>query len=231
MAEERGDVRLPDVDSVRSIAKLARQRTTMSEYAPVTAPKVVVSELPAAATRRCRLPSGRLRSIVSHRFFERAVLAVISANCVSLALRDSTASACGYSLDPSVDRALFGLDVAFTTIFNLEMVLKLAAFGVLRGADAYLRSGWNVIDGTVTIIALLGLLPGLCVSLSGLSALRAVRILRALRSFPQLRALAASVKALIASTPKLVHVGSLVIFFLMAFGVLGVQVCGRADEA
>jgi len=48
---------------------------------------------------------------------------------------------------------LGGLDLIFTCLFTVELLLKLGAFGVYSGKHAYLRSGWNVLDFFVVLIS------------------------------------------------------------------------------
>ena len=104
------------------------------------------------------------RSLIRKRWFDRSVDMCILINCFLLALRDPTAeSECAYADDQSLDRALFVFDVAFTSVFMSELLLKLLVHGILQHPGAYLRDGWNVIDGFVAVTSLLGLLPGLSI--------------------------------------------------------------------
>ena len=183
---------------------------------------------PSIASTRSRTPSApsprptnpllaalrRMASrVVSLRGFDVAIDVAITLSAVmQAAFRQPTAwwtagyDACSYSPDPLTNAVLAGFDVGFTSLFCIELALKLLSHGV-RG---YLRDGWNWIDGIVTLLALLALLPApLCDNLAGLSALRAVRLLRAMRGVPQFRAMGATVQAFLDATPKLGHVGLL----------------------
>ena len=44
-------------------------------------------------------------------------------------------------------------NIAFTSIFIMEGVLKIIAYGLYSHQNAYLRSGWNIIDGVVVLSA------------------------------------------------------------------------------
>ncbi|CAE8631108.1 unnamed protein product [Polarella glacialis] len=68
------------------------------------------------------------------------------------------------------------LDVIFSIIFIIEMALKVLAYPVLWGENAYLRSGWNVLDGTVVLVSILGF-----IAFEGAGTLKTLRIIRALR--------------------------------------------------
>ena len=81
------------------------------------------------------------------------------------------------------------LNYIFTFIFLFEMIMKLLAFGLLAGSEAYLRSGWNILDGFIVVISCLDLI--LTWSLGeGNSSLGFLRSLRAIRMFRPLRFIA-----------------------------------------
>ncbi|KOO26444.1 voltage-gated ion channel superfamily [Chrysochromulina tobinii] len=163
------------------------------------------------------------RSLLLQPWFDGFIYATICVNLFCVAFRDPLAATCEYTNDPGSNTTLRVLDIIFTTIYISEMLLKLLLFGLWQHPGAYLRDGWNWIDGFVSIVSLLGLLPVLCISVSGLSALRAARLLRAMKSVPSFGATRAIVQALIDATPKLVHVGSLLLFVFLCFAILGVQ--------
>ena len=163
------------------------------------------------------------RSLLLQPWFDGFIYVTICVNLFCVAFRDPLAATCEYTNYPGSNTTLRVLDIIFTTIYISEMLLKLLLFGLWQHPGAYLREGWNWIDGFVSIVSLLGLLPVLCISLSGLSALRAARLLRAMKSVPSFGATRAIVQALIDATPKLVHVGSLLLFVFLCFAILGVQ--------
>lgn len=173
-----------------------------------------------APTNRLRLAA---RSIVLRRWFDPVVNGCIVANSVSLALRDPMADSCRYSSDDTTHAVLIALDYTFTSIFALELLLKLAVRGAALHKGAYLRDPWNWLDFLVVVFSVLGLMPSLCALFSGLSALRALRLLRTLRSIEQLAQMKATVQALLNAGPKLIHVGTLAFFVFLVFGILGVQ--------
>jgi len=71
------------------------------------------------------------------------------------------------------------MDKVFAYIFIAEMTVKLVALGLAWGPDAYLRSGWNWLDGIVVMVSL--------VDIAGLEGPGFLRVLRILRTFRPLR--------------------------------------------
>lgn len=79
----------------------------------------------------------------------------------------------------------------FTAIFALEMVIKIIAMGLIVGRNTYLRSGWNIMDGLLVIIAITDIVIMHFRSLTSndelnmgsptISMLKIFRLLRALR--------------------------------------------------
>lgn len=60
--------------------------------------------------------------------------------------------------DSDGDSTLYALEVMFTIIFTIEVVVKVAAFGFVQHTNAYLRSAYNVVDFFVVVSSLLNLL-------------------------------------------------------------------------
>lgn len=155
------------IDVLRAVPNAAHAEplaacTVAHDTCVATAPKVVVpsprpsvdipKDSPAEGPRQrvgnlTALP-GR---IVGSRRFERAIDWSIACNSISIAFRDPMVgqTSCGYAMEPVVNSALLGLDVGFTSIFCIELLLKMLA----HGWRDYMRDGWNRIDGLVTVIA------------------------------------------------------------------------------
>jgi hypothetical protein len=80
-------------------------------------------------------------------WFDNVVVAAILLNCLVLALYDPLDAAnSGWQNQLGIQT-----EWAFTTIFTLEMLIKLVAIGAV-GPRSYLSDGWNWIDGCVVII-------------------------------------------------------------------------------
>ncbi|WP_417516958.1 ion transporter [Minwuia sp.] len=143
----------------------------------------------------------KVKALVEHKTFERAILAVICLNAVTLGLEtSSTAMAAAGPLILMLDRAALA-------IFVIEIALKLLAYG--RG---FFRSGWNVFDFAIVAVALLP-------SEGGLSVLRALRILRALRLISGVESMRKVVHGLLKAIPGM---GSIIALLALVFYICAV---------
>jgi hypothetical protein len=76
-------------------------------------------------------------AVVTNKYFELFILALILANCVTLAM---------WSRQPGFDETELGValsytDYVFAAIFSLELLLKVVAMGLVWKPGTYLRNG------------------------------------------------------------------------------------------
>lgn len=110
---------------------------------------------------------------------EQVTLAVVLINIFIIFLQE-----CGLE-----NAILAGLDILCTIIFLIEMVLKQH----YKGFRNYWSNGWDILDGSITLISLPSLLvyfvpiiPSLKILVT-LRALRVFKVFRTVRHFPHLR--------------------------------------------
>ena len=108
-------------------------------------------------------------------------------------------------------------EIFFTVFFTLECVIKVVAMGFILDDGAYLRDGWNWLDFTVVITALIQNLPQVS-NVSSLRTFRLFRPLRSLSSFPSMRRL---VNTLFLSFQQLSNILILEMFFILTFALFG----------
>ena len=103
---------------------------------------------------RDQSPRKEAIAIMNDKNFNNLIFVSIIVNCLLMAaLYDP--------LDETKNAELSdGTDVFFTFLFMFEMFVKIVALGLLFGEEAYLRNGWNILDGIVVIISIR--LPRLC---------------------------------------------------------------------
>ena len=107
----------------------------------------------------------------------------------------------------------------FTTMFTLEALIKITAFGFIWGKNTYLRDPWNWLDFTVVVTSLLSILPGV----SNLSMIRTFRLFRPLRSFTSLPQMKSIISTMLASMAKLGEIMIVAAIFFYIFSVLGLS--------
>lgn len=156
--------------------------------------------------------------VVSNVWFDRGILLLIFISSVTLAIDNPL-------LDPNGTTAIaIGIiDIILTTLFAVEMVLKIVALGFFMHEGAYLRSGWNILDFCIVIISIAALALDGNSALSSLRALRALRALRPLRVVSRRPGLRLVVNALIASMKSIANVVLVCAMFFLIFGILTVN--------
>jgi len=116
------------------------------------------------------------------------------------------------------------LDMVFTLIFLVEMLLKMVADGFVLHPKAYLRNPWNWIDCTVVVISMVSTFASNSDSnLKSFKALRSVRALRPLRVIQRNPSLKVVVLCLISSIPAMTSIGLVVLLWFSMFAMFGVQ--------
>ena len=168
-------------------------------------------------------PSNRLRKIcfriADDKRFEWVVLMCII--CSSLIMVFETPE--------NMERASFSrnmdiMDYIFTAVFTLEMLMKWIALGVYnRDAHCYLKNPWNILDGVIVVISLIGLGIQAAIDVGWVRALRTLRILRPLRLLGRVKGLKVVVNALISSLPGLGYVLLLSAIVWLIFAIAGMS--------
>ena len=150
-----------------------------------------------------------VRTVINSPYTELATGIVILANCVTLALDEP-----GNDIDN-----LSKFEVAFTLIFAVEMMLKMASQGLIVSKNAYLRSWWNVVDFSIVVMNIVSFF----IFDANVSAFRVLRVFKALLVIDRMPGLKLMILATIHSLKNLASLGLLLIFILVINGIWGVQ--------
>jgi len=118
-----------------------------------------------------------------HQLFSKLIFTVILFNCITLAMERPSIQA--QSLER---RFLTTSNLLFTFIFTVEMVIKVIAFGLIIGSDAYLKNGWNRIDFFLVVMSIVDIIITL-VAENDVKILSLLKIMRLLRTLRPLRAI------------------------------------------
>jgi len=142
----------------------------------------------------------RLQSILESQWFTATIMGLIIVNAITLSLETSA------TVMSVAGPALRAFDMLVLAVFTVELLAKLSVYRL-----AFFRSGWNIFDLAVVMIALVPASGPLAV----LRALRVLRVLRLISLLPQMRRV---VEALIHSLPGMASIAMLmgVVFFVGA---------------
>ncbi|XP_007456198.1 PREDICTED: voltage-dependent L-type calcium channel subunit alpha-1S [Lipotes vexillifer] len=171
-------------------------------------------------------------SIVEWKPFETIILLTIFANCVALAaylpMPEDDSSALNLGLEK--------LELLFLIVFSIEAAMKIIAYGLLFHQDAYLRSGWNVLDfiivflGVFTVILeQVNVIQSNTAPMSSkgagldVKALRAFRVLRPLRLVSGVPSLQVVLNSVFKAMQPLFRIALLVLFMAIIYAIIGLE--------
>uniref|UniRef100_A0A8C4LLJ7 Voltage-dependent T-type calcium channel subunit alpha n=1 Tax=Equus asinus asinus TaxID=83772 RepID=A0A8C4LLJ7_EQUAS len=154
----------------------------------------------------------KLRGIVDSKYFSRGIMMAILVNTVSMGIEH-------HEQPEELTNILEICNVVFTSMFALEMLLKLAAFGLFD----YLRNPYNIFDSIIVIISIweiVGQADG------GLSVLRTFRLLRVLKLVRFMPALRRQLVVLMKTMDNVATFCMLLMLFIFIFSILGMHIFG-----
>ncbi|XP_036159074.1 voltage-dependent T-type calcium channel subunit alpha-1H isoform X1 [Myotis myotis] len=156
--------------------------------------------------------SGKLRRIVDSKYFNRGIMMAILTNTLSMGIE--------YHEQPDeLTNALEISNIVFTSMFALEMLLKLLACGPL----GYIQNPYNIFDGVIVVISvweIIGQADG------GLSVLRTFRLLRVLKLVRFMPALRRQLVVLMKTMDNVATFCMLLMLFIFIFSILGMHLFG-----
>ncbi|XP_072856230.2 voltage-dependent T-type calcium channel subunit alpha-1I isoform X2 [Pogona vitticeps] len=154
----------------------------------------------------------KLRGIVESKYFNRGIMIAILVNTISMGIEH-------HEQPEELTNILEICNVVFTSMFALEMILKLAAFGLFD----YLRNPYNIFDSIIVIISIweiVGQADG------GLSVLRTFRLLRVLKLVRFMPALRRQLVVLMKTMDNVATFCMLLMLFIFIFSILGMHIFG-----
>ncbi|KAG7240047.1 hypothetical protein INR49_028050, partial [Caranx melampygus] len=151
--------------------------------------------------------------------FEYSIMIMIAVNTVVLMMKF-------HGAPDFYEVMLKNLNIVFTTLFSLECILKIIAFGPLN----YLKDAWNVFDfvtvlGSITDILVTEINDRL-LNLSFLRLFRAARLIKLLRQGYTIRIL---LWTFVQSFKALPYVCLLIAMLFFIYAIIGMQVFGNID--
>jgi hypothetical protein len=154
-------------------------------------------------------------AIVGHQHFEGFIIALILVSTILLIFENPLH-------DPNGTKAkvLYACDIVMTTLFSLEMVLKVMVLGFLfNGKNSYLLDSWCQLDFLIVIISIINLSMS-DADLAFLKILRLVRVLRPLRMVSRNPGLRIAVMSILYALPPIKNVLVVSLLFVLLFAIL-----------
>ncbi|XP_001368057.3 voltage-dependent L-type calcium channel subunit alpha-1S isoform X1 [Monodelphis domestica] len=171
-------------------------------------------------------------SIVEWKPFETIILLTIFVNCVALAVYLPMPEDDNNSLNLGLEK----LEYFFLIVFSIEAAMKIIAYGFLFHQDAYLRSGWNILDFIIVFLGVstvileeINLIQSNSTPMSSkgagldVKALRAFRVLRPLRLVSGVPSLQVVLNSIIKAMIPLFHIALLVLFMVIIYAIIGLE--------
>ncbi|XP_041033556.1 voltage-dependent T-type calcium channel subunit alpha-1I [Carcharodon carcharias] len=155
---------------------------------------------------------GKLTSIVESKYFNRGIMMAILINTISMGIEH-------HEQPEELTNVLEISNIVFTSMFALEMILKLTAFGFF----SYLRNPYNIFDGIIVIISVCEIVGQ---SDGGLSVLRTFRLLRVLKLVRFMPALRRQLVVLMKTMDNVATFCMLLMLFIFIFSILGMHIFG-----
>uniref|UniRef100_A0A671K9D1 Voltage-dependent T-type calcium channel subunit alpha n=1 Tax=Sinocyclocheilus anshuiensis TaxID=1608454 RepID=A0A671K9D1_9TELE len=159
-----------------------------------------------------RLVCDTFRKIVDSKYFGQGIMIAILINTLSMGIE--------YHEQPDeLTNALEISNIVFTSLFALEMLLKLLVYGPF----GYIKNPYNIFDGIIVVISvweIVGQQGG------GLSVLRTFRLMRVLKLVRFMPALQRQLVVLMKTMDNVATFCMLLMLFIFIFSILGMHLFG-----
>jgi hypothetical protein len=188
-----------------------------------------------AACKRFQIRHAELegkKSLIKVNFDNIILLCIILSTCCMIANTPLS--------DPKnwSTKLILEADRVFAFIFILEMVVKLIAQGLIHGPNAYLKSGWNWLDGIVVMVSIVDIALADQAQMGFLRVLRVLRTFRPLRMISRNEGLKGVINTLLKSMQDLIILVSVALLFMLIFALIGLMYlrgqmyqCSPGDDA
>ncbi|KAH9628916.1 hypothetical protein HF086_006285 [Spodoptera exigua] len=156
--------------------------------------------------------------IQKNSWFKNLILLCILASSLMLAMEDPV----GSKDSEQQTEILRKIDYFFTTVFTVELLLKVITYGFILHKDAFCRSAFNLLDLLVVIVSLISL-DGSKNTVSFIKILRVFRVLRPLRAINRAKGLKHVVQCVIVAIKTIGNILLVTNLLQFMFAVMGVQ--------
>ncbi|XP_056319530.1 calcium channel, voltage-dependent, L type, alpha 1S subunit, b [Danio aesculapii] len=182
--------------------------------------KETVVPMPEASSFFIFGPQNKFRKlchrIINHTTFTNIILLFILLSSISLAAEDP--------IDPHSfrNKVLAYADIVFTTVFTIEIVLKMTVYGAFLHPGSFCRNSFNILDLIVVAVSLLSM--GMESStISVVKILRVLRVLRPLRAINRAKGLKHVVQCMFVAIKTIGNIVLVTMLLDFMFSCIGVQ--------
>jgi len=166
--------------------------------------------------------------LCNHAYFGNVVLLCIMVSSAMLAAEDPLNS------NSERNKILNYFDYFFTTIFTIECLFKIVAYGFILHTGSFCRSGFNLLDLLVVAVSLISFVFSMMKesgietlrnsgAISVVKILRVLRVLRPLRAINRAKGLKHVVQCVIVAVKTIGNIVLVTVLLLFMFAVIGVQ--------
>ncbi|XP_071444004.1 voltage-dependent T-type calcium channel subunit alpha-1G [Hetaerina americana] len=190
----------------KQMAKKRRRRNQPSYHANYSKPRLLV------------------HSVVTSKYFDLAIAAVIGLNVVTMAMEF-------YMMPKALTYALKIFNYFFTAVFILESVMKLVALGF----RLYFKDRWNQLDVGIVILSIVGIVLEeleskiIPINPTIIRVMRVLRIARVLKLLKMAKGIRALLDTVMQALPQVGNLGLLFFLLFFIFAALGVELFGRLE--
>ncbi|GMT23860.1 hypothetical protein PFISCL1PPCAC_15157, partial [Pristionchus fissidentatus] len=154
--------------------------------------------------------------IINHSHFTNAVLVCILVSSAMLAAEDPLNS------ESDRNQVLNYFDYFFTSVFTVEISLKVVVYGLILHNGAFCRNAFNLLDILVVAVSLVSFLLK-SNAISVVKILRVLRVLRPLRAINRAKGLKHVVQCVIVAVKTIGNIMLVTFMLQFMFAIIGVQ--------
>ncbi|XP_077324135.1 voltage-dependent T-type calcium channel subunit alpha-1I-like, partial [Lithobates pipiens] len=164
-----------------------------------------------------------IHSVCTSHYLDIFITIIICLNVVTMSLEH-------YSQPKSLEVALKYCNYMFTTVFVLEAVLKLVAFGFRR----FFKDRWNQLDLAIVLLSVMGITleeieinAALPINPTIIRIMRVLRITRVLKLLKMATGMRALLDTVVQALPQVGNLGLLFMLLFFIYAALGVELFGK----
>nr|QFP39652.1 voltage-gated calcium channel subunit alpha 1-like protein [Tridacna squamosa] len=200
------------------------ERETVSTARPRRMSEIKITNkakpIPPASSLFIFSPTNKFRrichAIICHSYFGNIVLACILISSGMLAAEDPLNS------KSDRNRILNYFDYIFTSVFTIEIIVKIVAYGLIIHKGSFCRSFFNILDLIVVGVSLVSFVLD-NEAISVVKILRVLRVLRPLRAINRAKGLKHVVQCVIVAIRTINNIMLVMVLLQFMFAVIGVQ--------